>query len=398
MGKDSMPMPEPGGPAAREKWKPLVVCPDAEMSGQIRASLTEMGLEFFHVPEYPREGSLRLLAQPGCNICFVDVASNEEQALLLIGESSVDVPVVALNSRNDADLILRCLRRGAREFLTQATPDQISGVLQRLVGKRPNSPLRKLSRAYCVMPGKPGCGASTLAVSLAIELKRLGAASVLLVDADTLESSVAFLLKLKPGYHLGDAVRDWKRMDLDLWNRLVVPCHGVAVLAGPENPATPVEIYRATALGLISFWREHYEAIVVDAPGVRGAGSEFALVSDEVLLVTTNELAALHATRRSIECLEQSAFERARIRLIVNRYAPTIGLKREEVQTALKLEPYALLENDYKVVQTAVLEGTPVPPLSHFGRSVSELAERLTGKEKAPRKRSSLFGLLSRKA
>jgi pilus assembly protein CpaE len=369
------------------------------MSRQIRSALTEMGVEFCHITEYPRAGTLgSVLIQLRCNICFVDVATDQEQALTLTGEASTDVPVVALNPRNDADIILRCLRRGAREFLAQTTPEQITGVLQRLGQQRPIATDKKPAKAYCVMPGKPGCGASTLAVSLAVELKRGGAPSVLLVDADSLESSIAFLLKLKSGFHLGDAVRDWKRMDLDLWNRLVVQRSGVAVLLGPEDPVTQVPIDRVTALGLLSFWREHYEAIVVDAPGVGSPGSEFAPACDEVLLVTTNELAALHATRRSVECLEHSAVDRARLKLIVNRYTPAMGLKREDVQTALQVAPYALLENDYQVVQAAVLEGSPVSPMSHFGRSVRELAERLTGQEKAPRKRSSFFELLTRKA
>jgi len=167
---------------------------------------------------------------------------------------------------------------------------------------------------------------------------------------------------------------------------------------GPENPATPIPIDRAAIGGLLAFSREHYEAIVIDAPGVHSAGSEFARASDEVLVLTTNELAALHAARRSIECLEQIGIGRNRIKLIVNRYTPATGLKRDDVQTALKLPPYALLENDYQVVQTAVLEGKPVTPSSHFGHSVQELADRLAGKERTPRKHSSLFGMLGRKS
>jgi Flp pilus assembly CpaE family ATPase len=52
-----------------------------------------------------------------------------------------------------------------------------------------------------------------------------------------------------------------------------------------------------------------------------------------------------------------------------------------------------LLSNDYEALQNAVLEGKPVAPGSHYGRSINALAERLLGKEKALKKRSSLFGL-----
>ena len=37
------------------------------------------------------------------------------------------------------------------------------------------------------------------------------------IQCADLAASAAFLLKLKPEFHLGDMVRDWKRMDQDLW-------------------------------------------------------------------------------------------------------------------------------------------------------------------------------------
>lgn len=64
------------------------------------------------------------------------------------------------------------------------------------------------------------------------------------------------------------------------------------------------------------------------------------------------------------------------------------------MQSALKLEPWALLSNDYEGVQAALLEGKPVAPGSYFGRSMHALCERLMGKEAAPKKRPTFFGLL----
>ena len=361
------------------------------------ATLRELGFpEAARLAEYPRTGAMAgAIGQHGCNLCFLDVATSQEQALLLISEAAGVVPVVALNPENDADLILRCLRRGACEFVSSPTAAQIKEVLERLNRLRAPAVPARVATVYGMVPGKPGCGASTLAAHLALEMKRAGGAPVLLVDVDCLVGSIAFLLKLKPSFHLGDAVRDCLRLDHDLWSRLVVACRGVDVLTAPDNPAIPIGIDRPAAMELICYWREHYERIVLDLPGVLGAGADFLPLCDELLLVTTNELAALHATRRSIECLEQGGIERSRLKLLVTRYTPSTGLKREDVETALKLSPYALLSNDYEAVQRGVLEGEPVPPGSHFGRSVRELGERLLGSGKAAKKRGSLFGLLS---
>src|SRR5262249_8190176 len=149
--------------------------------------------------------------------------------------------------------------------------------------------------------------------------KRSGLGRVLLVDTDFTTGSIAFLLKLKAGYHLGDAVRDCDRLDQELWSRLAIPAQGLDILPAPENPATRIEITAEIATGLMAFWRQQYEAVVLDLAGAHAPGFEFAASSDEVLLVTTNELAALHATRRTIECLESAGVERRRLRLVVTR-------------------------------------------------------------------------------
>ena len=384
-------------PSTPYHWKPLIICPHPEMAVRIRSTLAALGLEDgCHVSEYPKPGAVAgLVLQHDCNLCFLDVASNQEHALPLLAETASLLPVVALNPHNDADLILRCLRRGACEFLSDATEDQVATVLQRLARLRAPAELRQPAIVYCVIPGKPGCGASTLAAHLAIELKRSGTARVLLVDADSFTGSIAFLLKLKPSFHLGDAVRDCLRLDGDLWARLVSSCHGIDVLTAPENPADPVPLDRPAAIELVCFWRDHYDAIVLDVPGAHGPGCELASLSDEILLVTTNELAALHATRRSISYLEQGGIERAKLKLLLTRYTPATGLKRGDVETALKLAPFAVLSNDYEAVQNAVLEGKPVAQGSQFGRSVHALWEQLLGKDTPSTKRPALFSRLS---
>ncbi len=389
-----------GAPSAQQIWKPLIVCPHRDLAGHVRLALTELGITpAANFPEYPRMGSLAGLAsQAGCNILFVDVISNGEQAMLLIGEAAPNIPVVALSPRKDADLILRCLHRGAGEFLAEPSSQQLRLALDRLGRARGPVDAPKPTTVYCVVPGKPGCGASTLATHLAIELKRAGASRVLLVDTDVLGGTIAFLLKVKNDFHLGDAVRDRQRMDTDLWARLTIACHGIDVLLAPDNPASSVEIDRASAADLVRFWQAQYEAIVLDTAGAQPGAVEFIRLADQILLVATNELVALHATRRSVDYLEKNAIDRRRLRLVVNRYSPATGLKREEVQSALKLEPYALLANEYEVVQQAVLEGKPVGEGTRFDRGLRALAARLSGKEAPAIKRPAWLGLLPRRA
>ena len=288
-------------------WRPLIVCPQPDVYRRLHAVLTELAVEQpCTLTEYPRSGAIAAMAERNaCNICFLDAATDCEHAQLLISELAPSVPVVALHPRNDADLILRCLRRGASEFVADPTMDAVGGVFERLARTRSDAVYRAPGLVYCVVPGKPGCGGSTLAANLAIQLHRDGANPVLLVDGDQLTASIAFMLKLKPEFHLEDVQRDWARMDDDLWARLTVPAFGVDVLAAPEDPTRRTEVSRQFAAELCAFWRERYEIVVLDLPDVRTAADcGFTAQADLILLVTTNELAALQATRRSLRYLD----------------------------------------------------------------------------------------------
>jgi pilus assembly protein CpaE len=362
----------------------LIIAPHAELARRISTVLSQLTPDATTVcADYPRMGGASVLArESGANICFLDVATNSEHAQVLIAEISPFVPVVALHHRNDADLILRCLRRGSCEYLSDPNADSVRAVFDRLTRVRSGAAARPAGLVYIVIPGKPGCGASSLATQLAVQL-HVESSKVLLVDGDPMNASVAFHLKLKSEFHLGDALRDWKRMDNDLWSKLVVSSCGVDILTAPESPATRIEITRELAGDLCAWWRDHYLATVIDLPDARTAVDHgLAALADVVLLVATNELTALQSTRRSLAYLNHAGIDRSRLHLVLNRYTPATGLKREDVKSALGLEPFATLSNDYEVMQSALLEGKPAPLGSRFAASVGALCAQLLHKPK----------------
>jgi len=372
-------MPAPPHRAAATAWTPLVVCPQPAMAQRILAVLRELALlPAATLGEYPRVGTVAAIAQQhACDICFLDVASNPEHAQVLISELAPAVPVVALHTRTDADLILRCLRGGACEFLTDPDGGALRNLFARLGRVRALAPEPAGGTVYLAIPGKAGSGASTVAAHLAIYLGAIGA-TALLVDGDSLAGSVAFLLKLKAEYHLGDVLRDWKRMDQDLWARMTIRACGIDVLAAPANPAVRIEVTPHAAASLCAFWRERYQVVVLDMADARAAAETgFLGLSDQILLVSGNELGSLSATRRAMEYLDQSLGDRSRLRLILNRCSPSRGLKPEDVRSALEVEPYALLEDDWATLQTALLEGRPAPLSSRFSSGVEALCRQL---------------------
>jgi pilus assembly protein CpaE len=311
------------------------------------------------------------------------------------------VVVVALLTGNDPDLILRCLRQGAGEFLIRPfTPDQLEAALQKLSRLRPlNRPVEtSQSRLYCLVPAKGACGATTLACNLAFHLQRLAPGKLLLADMDPLTGTLAFLLKLKSNYSFLDALTRVASLDADLWKAVITPCQGLDVLLSPENPGDAIA-EAGDPSALVHFIRQVYKSILLDLGGVYGDWNlALADQSDDVVLVTTNELPALHATQRALAFLEANGIARSKIRLVVDRYRPEIGLPQDQIETALHSEVFQVLPSDNEAIQKALLEGKPALPGTRFAKSAATLAERLVGYDgsqtKAPS--SGLFSSLVR--
>ena len=244
------------------------------------------------------------------------------------------------------------------------------------------------------MPAKGACGATTIACNLAYQWKRLGAKRILLADLDPLTGTLSFLLKIKSVYSFLDALQRAHELDADLWSSMVTQVNGVDVLLAPELMVEGGNDLRDPS-PILDYARHNYDVIVIDAGGVYGEWNlNQARQSSELLLVTTNELPALQAAQRALSYLDTNRIGRWKIRLIVNRYHRDVGLSREVIGTALHTDVYDIVPSDYEAVQKALIEGRMIPSSTAFGKSMTQLADRLGGRSDSAKKGSSLGGLL----
>lgn len=391
------------GPLAAN-WKAMLVCPDREMGNELATLLTQFmpRSSVSNVQNYPTRSSLsEAMNGKGVNLCILDVTSDRERALAAIADLIATDPtlqIVALLKDNNPDLILRCLRQGAGEFLVHPfTLDQLRPALDRLARLHPDigDAERTNAKVICVMPAKGACGASTIASNLAFQYKRLGFKKILLADLDPFTGTLSFLLKLKSNYSFLDALTRSSTLDADLWKAMVTPANGVDVLLAPETMMDGLNELR-NAHPIIQFSRFAYEAVIIDTAGPYGEwNQELAQLADEVLLVTTNELPALQATQRALSHMERNNVSRSKVRLLVNRYHRDLGLSRDVIETALHIDVFHLLPSDYDSIQRALIEGKPIPANNGFGKGLVQLAERLAGREEClPAKKSSGFSSL----
>ena len=389
----------------------LVISPDAEMIAELLPLLDQemAGLEVHAIGTYPDSRTLlNAVREQAPTLCFLDMETDFERAEQLVADLSggdSPVTVIALLGRCDSDRILRCLRRGAVEFLTRPfNSKDLEPVLDRLCKTGSKETRADGARVICVAPVKGACGASTIATNLAYQRKALGAKKMLLADLDPLTGIVAFLLKVKSNYSFMDALnRAATGLDADLWKGIVSSKGELDILPGPENPLESVQDLENPTV-LIEFARQFYDTIIIDCAGVVGDwGLAIAAACDELLLVTTNELPALQATQRVLAYLERNRVERAKIRLLVNRFSKDVGLSREAIMTALHSDIFHLLPSDYEAVHRALMEGKPIPSGTAFGKSLVSLATKLSGQtpgdvenpEKPDKPKSSLVGMMT---
>jgi len=383
----------------------IVISPNPRMAEELSPLLSAHlpGVPVSYVRTYPspRDVIANVAGGGTPQICFLDVNSDRQQALQLLGEVSrlhSSLQVVALLAGSDPDAMLSCLRAGATDFLIQQfTSDQIETVLAKLAKVQPaEGGGKEPAKIFVIMPAKGACGASTIACNLAFQLKRLGARKVLLADLDPLTGTMSFLLKIKSIYSFVDALTRSYELDQDLWNSMVTHVQGIDVLLAPELLVEGANDLHDPA-PILDYARHNYDAVVIDSGGVYGEWNlNQARMANDLVLVTTNELPALQAAQRALSYLDTNRIGRWKIRLLVNRYMRDVGLSKEVIATALHTEVFDVFASDYEAVQKSLMDGKPAPVSTTFGRSVQQLAEKLNGRAEtaAKKKSSSLGGLL----
>lgn len=386
----------------------MVICPNRQLLGDLNPLLAQFmpGVTPTTVTGYPFRDDLAAHLSQRPNLLILDVTEDRDRAQDLLNAMQTgapQVPVMALIRDSDPDYILKCLRMGASEFLVAPiTAEQLQNALQRLGRKANEFAVNTDSRLFCIMPAKGACGASTIASTLAYQWKKGNQKRFLLADLDPLSGTLSFLLKMKTQYSFLDVLSRADGLDADLWRGLVTNRQGIDVLLSPEDPLQGLDQLRDPSQ-ITDYARSAYDFAFFDAGGVYGDWNlGIARASDDVLLVTTNELPALQAAQRALQYLERNRISRSKIRLVVNRYARDLGLSKEIIGTALNIEVHHTIPSDYDAIQKSLLEGKPIQSSSNFGKAMADLAEGLGsrneagGNEKAPKKSGGFFSFLRR--
>ncbi len=377
---------------------------DAALYDELHAALRELPVRiaFEQAGLRDLQGFLDKVERQRPDVVLVDLGSLPCELPMFV-EALAQAPgspfVVAIHAASDPSLILDALRAGAREFLCPPFQPMLQTALLRLASERERSrseqPARYRGRLVGFLGAKGGCGATTLACHAARELETATGKKTLLCDLDLHSGLVRFLLQTHSRYSVLDALANTDRLDESFWQALVSNGTGdLEVLAGPDaapsrDLPTPKEVR-----DVLQFCRSYYDWGVFDlgrglSPFVYAAIEEL----NDLFLVTTPEVPALHRTKHLMQQLLAHGMSRGTLHLVLNRAGRRMEVSVPELETILGEEFYVTVADCERELRDAYAEAKLLPANSALAADVQRLVTRLAGvPEKKKSRGFSLFG------
>ena len=349
---------------------------------------------------YPELDDVPKLIEEGYSVIIIDLDSNPEQALDLVEHicSNSSVTVMVYSGRSDPEMLVRCMRAGAREFLTAPySQNAIAEALIRASVRRPTSTPKKktLGRLLVFTGAKGGSGVTTIASNFAVSLANESGQSTLLIDLDLPLGAAALDLGITAPFSALDALQNVSRLDSNFFSRLLTKhSSGLSVLSAPDKYAS-VTVPDESLEKLLTVARQDFDYVVVDAGS--SIGSTFSILVDaasSVYLVTQVGISELRNSNRLIS--QFFASRTTKLQVILNRFTPrSLVIDEDSITKALTLPATWKIPSDYPVVRQAQNSATPFAlGDSAIAEVVRQMARAACGLPAAPekKKRFGIFG------
>src|SRR5437016_5577902 len=336
------------------------------------------------------------------DVVLVDISGWKEPLEGLVNSiksAAGDPMIIALNTSAQADAILSSLRAGINEYLFPPLQETLRKSLERRSMEKSRGRVKGSGKSLGFVSAKGGCGATTLVCHVAAELGRAGQ-KVLLADLDLDAGMVGFITKTKAVYSILDAVNNLHRLDISYWKALVsngIP--GVEIVSSPLALASKMAPKDDQLRHVLAFARPHYDWTLADLGRSLSRMSMAALEEiDEVCLVTTLDVPALHQSKQIVQTLLDSGYGKNRIRLILNRAPRRLDITPGELEKMLGVPIFAMIPNDYPELYETYAEGRMLSRTSELGKHMAKLASKWANLEEDRsangngKKRFALFG------
>lgn len=297
----------------------------------------------------------------------------------IITQHSPYTQIIIMSVQGESDYLRRSMLAGAREFLIKpfSSSDLVTSIRRvyklglqqrdRIGPVRPAGPATTLApepeergKIISIFSPKGGVGCSTLAINLAIAMKKGANIKVGLVDASLQFGDIAVLLNVQAPRTIADLgqIDDIER-DL-IETVMVTHKSGVKALLAPPSPEM-AELVTPKSVGqILTKMRHMFDVVIVDMySSLEDIVISILDESDLVVLITTPEIPAIKSARLFFEVTEALEYPPSKTQLILNKASRHTGIRAADIEASIKQKVVAQLPLDEKVVTTAVNQGVP---------------------------------------
>ena len=349
---------------------------------------------------YPELDDVPQLLEECHDVVIIDIDDNPEHALDLVESicSNGSATVMVYSARSNQEMLVRCMRAGAREFLTEPIASEaVAEALIRASVRRPTAhvPKKTGGKLLAFVGAKGGSGITTIASNFALSLAQESGQKILLIDLDLPLGDAALDLGMTSQFSTANALQNFRRLDGNYLSKLLAKhSSGLSVLAAGDK-YVHTQLSDEAVERLLTVARQNFDYVVIDA------GSRMGLTiraifegAATIYLVTQINISELRNSNRLIA--EFFQLRREKLEIVLNRYEPrSLGINEENITKALTMPAKWKIPNDYPAVLKAQNTATPLAleesPISRVIRSMARTACGLPAVEDK-KKKFSLFG------
>ncbi|MCL4298459.1 MAG: response regulator [Anaerolineae bacterium] len=289
--------------------------------------------------------------------------------------------IIMMSIQGEADYLRRSMLAGAREFLIKPfSSDELVSSIRRVyqlgatrrqamlqmsqstvTEKQPDKAGTDSGRIVSVFSLKGGVGCSTIAVNLAIALKKNWPLKVALVDTSLQAGDVAVLLNLYASRTIADLALDADELDSELISDIFIShSSGINALLAPPRPEVADTVTPTLVTDVLVRLRRMFDIIIVDTHHVLDDLSLSVMdICDKIIVVTTPEIPAIKDAKLFFEVAEKLEYARDRIVFMLNMVDKRINIRAEDIEANIKYRIEAQLPFDRQLVTTAANQGVP---------------------------------------
>ncbi len=376
-----------------------LIGPDAGRRKAIAAALEGPGAKVpSELPFYPDFDQVAKLMTLNFDVMMIDLDSNPEAGLDLVETlcSSSQATVMVYSSSVDPDLMVRCMRAGARELLSiPLAPGDVAEAMVRASVRTSSirGPKKSDSKLFVFFGAKGGSGVTTVATNFAISLAKESGRKTLLIDLDLPLGDAALGLGLSAQYSTADAVQNFGRLDSFFLSKLVVKhSSGLFVLTAPGK-FIDIQVSVEAVDRMITVARQEYDFVIVDS-GSRLELTRSTLFQPDALIYLVSQvgISELRNANRLVSELFTNEFPK--LEIVLNRFSAGLGIDDEHITKALTRRAQWKIPEDTPTARKMQNAATPLALSdSPISRAIRQMARAACGAPVEIKEKKKIIGL-----